>query len=131
MVDKTINNEFEQSLIDAGYNFFQDNWKNSIRGFQKKFTDDAGIKYFITGYHYNHSKQLNRPDIRDFDSYCFDVQFTLNQYTGTKQHQIINIEFSADFLSNEWRPITTLKEVENFYEKTCLDMKADYYELYN
>ena len=46
-VDKTINNSFEQELIDKGYKIFKDNWKNAIRGFQKKFTDEKGIRYFI------------------------------------------------------------------------------------
>ena len=46
-LDKTIYNEFEQSLIDAGYHFFTDNWKHSIRGIQKRFEDKKGTKYFI------------------------------------------------------------------------------------
>ena len=57
-VDKTIYNSFEQELIDNEYNIFKDYLKNSIRGFQKKFTDKNGIKYFITIYHYNFNKQI-------------------------------------------------------------------------
>lgn len=142
-IDLSYNNEFELQLKEAGYKWFKDNWKNSIRGFQKRFTDEKGTKYFITGYHYNHKKQLNRYDLEDKDSYSFDVQFQINKYkdfytdeNGNKQpiygkSQTIDLHFSADFLPNKWRPVTTLKEVEEFYEKAWVDMNADYYELNN
>lgn len=127
MIDKTYNNSFEKQLEEADYKWFEDRWKNSIRGFQKKFTDDKGVKYFITGYHYNIAKQLDRPDL-DKDSYSFNVQFTLDK---NEKHQTINIEFMTNLFPNEWREFTTLKDIEQFYEKCWLDMKADYYELYN
>lgn len=124
-VDSSVNNDFEKSLVDNGYRFFEDNWKNSIRGFQKKITDEYGTKYFITGYHYNHRKQLSRPDLEDKDSYCFDVQFRLEKQG---KDACIDLRFSADFLPNEWRPVTTLQDVEIFYENAWNDMMADYYE---
>jgi hypothetical protein len=43
-VDTSINNSFEQELVDSGYKWFTDNWKNSIRGFQKRITDKKGTK---------------------------------------------------------------------------------------
>ena len=140
-IDKGYYNEFELQLKEAGYRWFKDNWKNSIRGFQKKFTDKKGTKYFITGYHYNHKKQLNRHELEDKDDYMFDVQFSINKYDEFKEDdlngkqpiygksQTVDLTFSADFLPNKWRPVTTLKEVEEFYEKAWKDMKADYYEL--
>lgn len=124
-VGSSVNNDFEKSLIDNGYKFFQDNWKNSIRGFQKKITDEYGIKYFITGYHYNHRKQLSRPDLEDIDSYCFDVQFRLDKQG---KDFCVDLRFSGDFLPNKWRPVATLQDVEIFYENAWSDMMADYYE---
>jgi hypothetical protein len=124
-IDTGYYNDFELQLKEANYKWFKDNWKNSVRGFQKKITDELGTKYFITGYHYNHSKQLNRPELENRDSYMFDVQFTLDK------GKTIDITFSADFLVNSYRDITTLKEVEDFYEKTWNNMKAEYYELKN
>lgn len=122
-LDTSVNNDFEKSLVDNGYKFFKDSWKNSIRGFQKKFTDEYGTKYFITGYHYNHGKQLSRPHLEDKDSYSFDVQFRINEKT---KDACIDLRFAADFLPNEWRPITTLQDVENFYENSWNDMNADF-----
>jgi hypothetical protein len=124
-VDTSVNNDFEKSLVDNGYKFFKDNWKNSIRGFQKRIKDNYGTKYFITGYHYNHKKQSSRLDLEDRDSYSFDVQFRINEKT---KDFCIDLRFSADFLPNEWRPTTSLKEVEDFYENAWNNMMADYYE---
>ena len=33
-LDKSINNDFEKELVDNGYKWFVDSYKNSIRGFQ-------------------------------------------------------------------------------------------------
>lgn len=122
-IDTSFNNEFEKQLEEAGYRWFRDNWKNSLRGFQKRFTDEKGTKYFITGYHWNFGKVYpDRAD--DRDEYSFDAQFDIGGDV------CVNIDFSATFLPNKWnRKITTLKEVEDFYEKTWNDMKAEYYEL--
>ena len=141
-IDVGYNNEFELQLKKAGYKWFKDYWKNSIRGFQKRFTDEKGTKYFITGYHWNFHKQFpERHDIENEDKYSFDVQFSINQYNGfntdenehkqpiSSKYQTVDIRFSANFLPNKWRPVTTLKEVEEFYEKAWKDMNADYYEL--
>jgi hypothetical protein len=135
-LDTSVNNEFEKKLVENGYKFFKDNWKGSIRGFQKKITDKFGIKYFITGYHWNFGKTYNNAE--DRDSYSFDVQFNLDQYRGVDKDgesicgksKTIDIRFSADFLPNQWRPVTDLSEVEEFYEKCWNDMMADYYEYY-
>ena len=124
-IETTFNNEFEKQLEEAGYKWFEDNWKNSLRGFQKRFRDDLGTKYFITGYHWNFG--LVYPDrAEDRDQYSFDVQFIVDK--GGKS-QTIDLRYSADFLPNEWRSVTTLKEVEQFYEKAWNDFGADYYEL--
>jgi hypothetical protein len=124
-IKTTYNNEFEKQLEAAGYKWFEDTWKNSLRGFQKRFRDERGTKYFITGYHWNFG--ITYPDrAEDMDSYSFDVQFTVD--SGGKS-QTIDLRYSADVLPNKWRPVTTLEEVEQFYEKAWKDFGADYYEL--
>jgi hypothetical protein len=127
-IDTSYNNEFELQLKEAGYKWFKDNWKRSKRGFQKKFKDKKGIKYFITGYHYNFKEEFPEQvhDEPPHDKYSFDVQFTTGK---EKKYHTIDLHFSADFLPNKWRPVTTLKEVEEFYEKAWKNMEADYYEL--
>jgi len=127
MVDESYNNEFELQLKEAGYKWFKDNWKNSLRGFQKRIKDDMGTKYFITGYHWNFGKSY--PDkAKDEDQYSFDVQFRLDK---NNKDIIIDVRLSANFLPNPHRKVTTLKEVEKFYEREWNNMKADYYELNN
>jgi len=123
-IKTTFDNEFEKQLEVAGYKWFKDNWKNSLRGFQKRFRDDKGTKYFITGYHWNFGEKY--PDMENKDQYTFDVQFTVDR--GGKS-QTIDLNYGADHLPNEWRPVTTLEEVEQFYEKAFKDFGADYYEL--
>ena len=125
-VDKTIYNSFEQELIDKGYKIFQDEWKSSIRGFQKNFTDKIGTKYFINCYHYNYAKThpewANAPKE---DKYSFDVQFRIDE---EGKDATIDVTYGADMLPNKYRPITTLKEVEDFFEKFFVTFNADYYD---
>ena len=123
-IKTTYDNEFEKQLEAAGYKWFEDHWKNSLRGFQKRFRDDKGTKYFITGYHWNFGEKY--PDMENRDQYSFDVQFIVDN--GGKS-QTIDLRYGADFLPNDYRPVTTLKEVEEFYEKAWKDFGADYYEL--
>lgn len=118
-------NKFEEELIGNGYNFFKDTFKNSIKGIQKRFTDENGTKYFITGYHYNFSKDFPERDFDDYDRYAFTVQFS---YEGESKSKTVDISYSADFVENKWRPLTTLKEVEDYFENIWVITKAEYYE---
>lgn len=127
--DKTINNEFEQELINNGYRFYPDYVKKSIRIIQKRFEDENGIKYHITCHHYNFAKQF--PDSQAFkdqttDRYTFEVQFNMGE---EGKSQTIDTSFSADFIPYEDKPLTTLKEVEAFFEKMFVDFRCKYYEL--
>jgi len=124
-LDETIYNSFEQELIDNGYKIFQDNWKNSIRGFQKRFRDDKGTKYFISIYHYNFGKHHPEWDVHGKDSYQFDVQFRIDK---EGKDNCIDIKYSAGVLPNEYRPITSLKEIEQFFEEFFIKFNVDYYE---
>ena len=124
-VDKTINNSFEQELIDNGYKIFKDNWKNSIRGFQKKFTDEKGIRYFINVYHYNYAKQIAGCNIEPVDTYSFDSQFRVDK---NNKDACVDVTYSADMLPNKYRPVTTLQEVERFFDEFFVKFNVDYYE---
>ena len=126
-MDTTIRNNFEQEMIDKGYRIFKSPFNNSLRGFQKKFTDKKGVKYFITVWHYNHSEQLGLENLPKGDSYTTDTQFRFDN--GGKDNTC-NIEYWGDVLPNEWRPVTTLKDIENFFETFWKKMKPDYYESY-
>jgi hypothetical protein len=132
---KKINNEFEQTLIDNGYKFFKDNWHNALRGIQKRFEDEKGIKYYITGYHHNYSIQYSDHQTLssdNLDRYNFKVQFRYDKREvddKSGKDQTIDVSFSADFVPNPYRPLTSLKEVEDFFEKMFVDFKFDYYEL--
>jgi len=137
MLDTSYNNSFELQLQEAGYKWFQDNFKGSLRGFQKRITDEKGIKYFINGYHWNFGKTYDLEDKRN--QYSFDVQFIMNKYNKEEstednliydKGQCIDIHYSADFLENPYRPVTSLKEVEEFYEKMWITINPDYYEIY-
>jgi hypothetical protein len=127
-VDTSINNDFEKELVENGYKWFTDNWKKSIRGFQKKVTDEKGVKYFLTGYHYNFSRQF--PATNDnLDRYNFDVQFRKDD-SEKNTSKTIDIHYSTDFIPNKYRNTTSLKEAEEFYEKIWQEMSFDYYEKY-
>jgi len=118
-------NEFEEELVNNGYKFFKDLWKKSIKGIQKRFTDKNGTKYFITGYHYNFSKDFPERDFENYDRYNFTVQFIYEEETKSKT---VDISYAADFVDNPWRPLTSLKEVEDYFENIWVMTKAEYYE---
>jgi hypothetical protein len=125
---KEIRNSFEQEMVDNGYNIFTSSFNTAIRGFQKRIKDDKGTKYFITIWHYNHAEQLQRSDIEQRDSYTTDSQFRFNK--GNKDCTC-NIEFWGDTFPNEYREVTTLKDIENFFEEFFNKMQPDYYELWH
>ena len=127
-IDKSFNNEFEKQLEKAGYKWFEDRWKSSLRGIQRRITDDKGIKYFITGYHYNFSKSFPESKLDVRDSYTFHGQFTFKK---DGKEFTVNVEFWSDFVDNPWRNVATLQDVEDFFEKMWNDMGAEYYEEYS
>lgn len=114
-MEPQIRNKFEQSLIDNNYKVFTHNSKNAIRGFQKRIVDEAGVKYFITVYHYNHAEQLDRDDIPKGDSYTSESQFSF--YEGVSD-------------LSYWGENITVEIMENFFDNFWRRMTPDYYELY-
>lgn len=119
-----IRNSFEQEMVDKGYKIFKSGWNNSLRGFQKRFDDEYGKKYFITIWHYNHGEQSGREDIKPRDTYTADTQFTFNKFDTT-----CNIEYWGEVLPNEYRKNISLSHIESFFEDFWNKMKPDYYEI--
>ena len=137
-VDESVNNAFERIIVDKGYKWFHDTWKKSLRGFQKKITDWHGIKYFITGYHYNMKIQIpNNKNIPEGDSYTLTAQFRKDNVT-------VDIVYSDDFvkkldttvtdpfenkLNNELpAEVGDIENAELFFEKMWNNFNFDYYE---
>ena len=128
-VDKTIYNSFEQEMIDSGYKIFSSSISHAIRGFQRRFDDDFGKKYFITVWHWNHGKQhpewSNAPNQ---DTYQFTTQFRVNK---NKKELTVDIDVAAKVLPSEYNTeLTTLSELETFFEKTWNNMGKPYYEMW-
>lgn len=117
-MDKTIRNSFEHGLIDNGYKIFKDSLRNSIRGFQKRYDDEHGKKYFINFYHYNHGEQIGGYAPFE-DTYYAEVQFEYDNH-------IMNIGIGGNFTESE----ITLPEVEKKIEDLFLFTNANYYEKY-
>lgn len=122
-----IRNDFEQEMINNGYKIFKSSFNNSLRGFQKRFDDKKGKKYFITIWHYNYGEQLNRFDLPQKDSYTSEAQF---RFEKSGKDNTCNIEYWGDVIPNKYRPITTLKNIEDFFDNCWKKLKPDYYETF-
>lgn len=121
-----LNNSFEEEMNNRGYKIYDDNYYNSIRLFQKKVTDAFGTRFYINCYHRNYYKQGIIYDVeQDYDRYSFEVQFNLD----SKKEQTINISYSGDMLPNPYREVTTLDDVEVFFDNMFIYLNAKYYEL--
>lgn len=125
-MDKTIRNSFEQNLIDNGYKIFKNNFNNSIRGFQKKYTDEKGVKYFLNCYHYNYGEQIPNSSALKIDSYCWGAQFNLQ---NGKCNNTVDLHFSGKFIEDDYdTEISSLPLVEAFYETFFRNFNCEYYE---
>ena len=120
----TINNPFEQGLIDKGYNIYNYHDPKWSRLFQRCIKDDIGKKYYINvleieGHHwwgdYNNRYQ---PEIQ--------VDITHDN----SRVETITIKYHSDLFPNQWRVISTLDDIENFFEKIFTNLNADYSEKY-
>lgn len=122
-----IRNSFEQNMIDSGYKVFKSSFKSALRGFQKKFIDDHGIKYFITIWHYNHFEQLERPDVPNRNTYTADTQF---RFTKGTVESTCNIEYWGfiEPIKDSKIGLLTLKDIEIFFENAFNKLKPEYYE---
>lgn len=130
-VDKTIYNFFEQEMIDAGYKIFKSSIKQAIRGFQKRFDDEYGKKYFITIWHWNHKKQNPIWNCAERDTYECETQLNVDK---NNKELTVDISVMANVLPdefNEGNNLTTLTDIEDFFEKTWNDMSKPYYEYWD
>ena len=118
-----IRNSFEQEMIDNGYRIFNQQYKNALRLFEKKFTDDNGIKYYIHVYHYNHREQIGNNRIPEGDSYQANSQMTKNDMT-------FDLDVHGPSFIGGHIPTVTLEQMEQHYEDYFQKMEMDYYEEY-
>lgn len=88
----------------------------SHQQYQKKITDEKGIKYFINCALY---------DLDWIDQFEFDAQFT-------KDERSINIKTVSRTSDpkQKYRQYPTIKEVEEMFEKMWVAYGSGYYDLY-
>lgn len=106
-----------EELLNSKYKRFPTNSINhplAVCGYQKKVTDDTGIKYFINAYEYNFESNYSKVNkIR----YQFEEQFVLAN----------NEAVIVTYLYDQSR---TLVEIETWFENVWLNLNCNYYELY-
>ncbi len=110
-----------EQLQEAGYQTYNPpEYKNATRLFQKKYSDDKGVKYFIDCYEY---------DFRDYSTietfkYSFQTQFTL---PSGDYFSVDTVQWFYE--ETRWNhKINTLKDVEEFFEKIWTLMNCRYYD---
>lgn len=113
-------------MVQAGFREFKPNGvfkPRASKAFQKKYTDEGGIKYFITCYEHDWS---NIPDHRRPypKSWEFDGQFEL------EDGRTFNFETVGwFFFPTQWgHKVCTLNDVEEFFEKMWRNMNCVHYE---
>jgi maltodextrin utilization protein YvdJ len=121
--EKKERDDFEKSLLDAGYRKFKDQLYNAQYGLQKRIVDENGTRFFINCYRYNPAESYNLEETHD---YTFKVQFT--KFEETKD-QTIDMSFSATWFKNQYnRELTSLEDVEDFFNAMWSNNNFDYYE---
>ena len=110
----------EQDLIDSGYKKFRNSGFNlSDYGYQKKFTDDKGVMYFINIWVYNYNKpEYKGHEIYNHVGFVPDIQFQI------KDDDTVNISY---ILSNNSELVNVEKKVHDIW----VYHGKPYYELYN
>ena len=109
---KTLLHEIKET-----YKPFKSPWyQYSFQQYQKKITDEKGIKYYINCALYEHEWKT------EFE---FDVSFTTNDRSIT----IKTVSRTSD-PEEKWRTYPALQEVEEMFEKMWVAYWEWYYELY-
>lgn len=103
----------KQDLLEAGYKPFKSKVKlYTDQGYQKRFDDEKGKRYFITVWEYDNREFQDRaPALPDF-SYAPDSQFDSNGVT-----------FDVNMIGAD-----SVEHMEAFFERTWSSMDCDYYE---
>lgn len=103
----------KEALLAAGYKPFKSRLKQyTDQGYQKRFDDEHGKRYFITVWEYdNRPFKHNCPQLNDFN------------YAPDSQFEIGTIAFNVEMLTPE-----SVEEMEAFFERIWVQMGCDYYE---
>lgn len=97
-------------LTTAGYKFFEDHFKKSNGGYQKRIRSDTGTRYFINVYFYDFSQFNKMPYL---EGYSCELQFYVKD-----EH--INLEFNCREL--------TIEQLESKAEWLFTTLGAEDYE---
>ena len=93
-------------------------------GFQKRFDDKKGKKYFITIWHYNHSEQLGLENVPKVDSYIADSQFRFDKegkdlgWNEAWKYKILSAKTATNIYSWKEYNIPGAWDLENSRHKT-------------
>lgn len=103
----------KETLLAAGYKPFKSRVKQyTDQGYQKRFDDEHGKRYFITVWEYdNRPYKHNCPQLNDFN------------YAPESQFEIGTIAFNVEMITPE-----SVEEMEAFFERMWMSMNCDYYE---
>lgn len=109
-----MNPIIQQQLTIAGYMLHRHDYHKILKGtellYQKKISDEKGIRYFINCWVYEKDGELFKEDMP-----LFEVQFTM------KDGEKCDVEpFYKD-----------IQQVEAFFDKLWKNMQFGYYELYH
>lgn len=107
----------QESLLAAGYKrFTQSNlWQFTNVGWQKRFDDAKGKKYFITIAEYDNSQYPDLYELRGRYSFQPETQFEANGVTfDVQMHSPKSIE-----------------EMQAFFENMWYSLGCDYYEIFD
>ena len=113
--NKVIN--LHEKLLNAGYHEFTldtldyESWKE--KAYQKKVTDNYGIKYFITCYKYKDMLHPSTGEIMVTNPYEFVVQF------NTQEDKVLEIKLWSD-----WQ----VEDADQFFEEQWCANNYKYYE---
>lgn len=114
---------FEKELIAAGYKKYTSRLDKQYADYfyQKRFSDDEGKKYFINFSHYP-ANRYGQTELKE--SWNADVQFI------TISGPTVDIEYFSFWTEeNEYNhPITSIEDVEQFFEKMWETNLFEYYE---
>ena len=111
---KTIS---EKKMLAAGYKKFDSQFHRQSTNYQKDFTDDLGIKYFIHCYH----------TVLNFNSGVHS--FWTFETTLDRENRAVKIELVQRFNSDGQHSGNTILDAENYIEKFWEFNGKNYYRL--
>ena len=124
---ESIHETIVKQMLESGYKEFNPNsiFVSSKKGYQKKFKDRYGIKYYVACYEYDWS--IHPEHVQNFHyhkSWAFHGQFDL------KDGRSFNFETVGWYFSeNQYgHKVNTIKDVEVFFESLWKKLNCERYD---